>query len=306
MKKMKQGNKEIRIEVDRGSGFCTGVVRAVKKAEQYLQKEGRLYSLGELVHNPLEVERLRGLGLEPVTYEEFEDLENTDVLIRAHGEPPETYRKARDRNIRLIDATCPIVLNLQKKIRESYSAPDGKRGSILIYGKANHPEVRALLGQIGGQATVVTGQEQLDKLELNPPVVLFSQTTMNEGQFNALCDALRRTMVESGMDPGKELKVHHTICRQVASREGYLREFVAEYDLVFFVSGRESSNGRALFQVCREVNTNTHFISHPEESDRFDLNGVSTIGICGATSSPSWLLDELSVRLRDRLKITGS
>lgn len=296
----------IRIDVDEKSGFCTGVIKAVKAAETNIEAEGRLCSLGELVHNPEEVRRLGQMGLEPVTYDEFDKLHDTSVLIRAHGEPPETFRKAREQNLRLIDATCPIVRNLQKKILDSYTAPGGRVGNILIFGKSNHPEVRALVGQTEGNAIVVRETGALQELELSPPINLFSQTTMKLGEYEEFKDALRNRMRELGLDPGKDLRVHDTICRQVSSREKYLENFVRQYDLVFFVSGKESSNGKALFRVCKEVNKNSHFISRPEESDPVELEGIMSIGICGATSTPGWLLSDVKERLEQRLDLSES
>ena len=296
----------IRIDVDERSGFCTGVIKAVKAAEKHIGNEGRLFSLGELVHNPEEVKRLGHMGLDPVSYEEFESLNGTSVLIRAHGEPPETFRKAEEQNIRLIDATCPIVRNLQKKILDRYTALRGKEGSILIFGKSSHPEVRALVGQTGGNAIVVRDPATLNDLELKSPVFLYSQTTMNLGEYGKFRESLENRMIELGMDPGRELHVHDTICRQVSSREKYLEDFVRQYDLVFFVSGKESSNGKALYQVCRAVNENTHFISNPQESDAIDLEGIRSIGICGATSTPGWLLSGVKARLERRLNISES
>jgi 4-hydroxy-3-methylbut-2-enyl diphosphate reductase len=296
----------IRIDVDERSGFCTGVVKAVKKAEDHLATGSRLYSLGELVHNPEEVERLRDAGLEPVSYEEFDSLEGCTVLIRAHGEPPETFSKAEDQNIRLIDATCNIVKKLQDKIRDSHADLRETGGTILIFGKSTHPEVRALVGQTGAEAIVVRDPGELSTARLNPPVHLFSQTTMNRGEYRAFQESLAKEMVSLGIDPAKNLHIHDTICRQVSSREKYLREFVPRYELVFFVSGRESSNGKALFEICRKINENTHFISTPGESDTVSLEGVETIGICGATSTPGWLMQKVKTRLLERMKRTGT
>jgi 4-hydroxy-3-methylbut-2-enyl diphosphate reductase len=295
----------IRIEVDERSGFCSGVTRAVKKAENYLETCNRLHSLGELVHNPEEVERLGGKGLDPVSYDEFGRLENTTVLIRAHGEPPETYRKAFENNIRLIDATCPVVKNLQKRIRECYAAPGGKEGSILIFGKSGHPEVRALVGQTEGNAIVIREPADLEAFDLRIPVHLYSQTTMDPGVYLVIQDALRERMKGLGMDPGKDLHIYNTICGEVSSREKYLRSFVTRFDLVFFVSGKESSNGQALYRICRGVNENTHFISRPEESDPVSLKGINSVGICGATSTPAWLLTAVKERLQEREKYNG-
>ncbi len=295
----------IRIDVDEQSGFCTGVIKAVNAAENHLVGNNELCSLGELVHNPEEVKRLKGRGLNPVTYEEFDRLKNTTVLIRAHGEPPETYRKGKEKNIRFIDATCPIVKKLQKQIRDCYTALRGKEGSILIFGKSSHPEIRALLGQTDGNAIVARDPGELAALELKSPVFLFSQTTMNLREYDFFHESLRNRMSELGLDPEGDLHIYDTVCRQVSSREKYLEDFVSRYNLVLFVSGKESSNGKALYKVCREINKNTHFISSPGESDAYPLEGIVSIGICGATSTPRWLLSDVKARLRERINITG-
>ena len=296
----------IKIEVDDKSGFCTGVIKAVRTAENNIEISRTLSSLGELVHNPEEVRRLKNLGLDSVTYEEFDRLENTTVLIRAHGEPPETFQKAKKQNIRLIDATCPIVKKLQKQIRDSYTNLRGKQGSLLIFGKSSHPEVRALVGQTRGSAIVLGDPGELATLELTPPVFLFSQTTMNLEEYNNFQEFLKNHMKDLGQDPDLDLHIHHTICKQVSSREKYLRDFVVRHDLVFFVSGKKSSNGKALFKICRKINDKTHFISNPEESDAIDLAGITTIGICGATSTPAWLLSAVKKRLEERINIRGT
>lgn len=291
----------IRIEVDNSSGFCTGVVKAVKAAEENLDKESILYSLGEIVHNAGEVGRLQEKGLKPINYEEFSTLQDSTVLIRAHGEPPETFSYAADNNIRLIDATCPIVLKLQKQIREQIEEFGENQGSILIFGKVDHPEVKALVGQTEGKARVVRRPEDLDGHRIRPPLALFSQTTMNTLEYARFQQTLKDHMKEQGWDPDRELKVYHSICGQVSSRDSKIREFGAKFDLVFFVSGKNSSNGKVLFEACREVNKNTFFISSPEETDEVELRDVTSIGICGATSSPMWLLSAVKDRLSKRL-----
>jgi 4-hydroxy-3-methylbut-2-enyl diphosphate reductase len=296
----------VRIEVDNRSGFCTGVIKAVKAAEENLDKVGTLYSLGEIVHNAEEVGRLRKIGLKPIDYEEFSILQDATVLIRAHGEPPETFRHAEKNNIHLIDATCPIVLKLQKQILEQVEEFGKNKGTILIFGKSDHPEVRALVGQTNGRANVIRSKEDLEKSNIHPPLALFSQTTMNTLEYTRFQQGLKDYMREYGWDPERELFIYHSICGQVSSRDSLIREFVAGFDLVFFVSGKNSSNGKALFQACKEVNKNTFFISSPEESDEIDLKDVTSVGICGATSSPTWLLSVLKDRLSERLNITKS
>ena len=296
----------MRIEIDEKSGFCTGVLQAVRKAEEYLQDTDELKSLGTIVHNETEVERLAVKGLTPISYEEFEKLQNQPALIRAHGEPPSTYKEAESRNIRLIDATCPIVKRLQDRIRQIYESFSEHEGTILIYGKENHPEVRSLLGQTKNQAMVVREPEDLKKTDLRVPVYLFSQTTMKTDSFEAMVAAVRKFMTKKGMDPGMYLHVNNTICGQVSSREPHLTKFVKDYDLVLFISGKHSSNGLALFETCKQVNQNTWFISGAEETDKINLKGIESIGICGATSTPYWQMEGVRDYLYARLKLRSS
>lgn len=287
----------MRIDIDDKSGFCTGVVRAVKKAEEKLGEQDRLFSLGALVHNNAEVKRLEEMGLRSISYEEFNGLASSTVLIRAHGEPPSTYQKAGAANIELIDATCPIVRSLQIRIRKTYESIKGKQGTLLIFGKRNHPEVRSLIGQTEGSAIVVDNPGELSSLRLEPTVFLYAQTTMTTSGFAEFAEALAEFIRTSGMDPERDLTVCNTICRQVSSREPHLRDFASAYDMILFVSGRNSSNGKALFEVCRRVNPKSYFISEPSDIDKIDIEGINSIGICGATSTPAWLM----VAVRDRI-----
>ncbi len=296
----------IRIEIDEQSGFCTGVVKAVKAAEENLDREDTLHSLGEIVHNAEEVGRLREKGLKPIDYEEFYKLHDAIVLIRAHGEPPETFRHAEENNIRLIDATCPIVLKLQKQIREQVEEFGENHGSILIFGKSDHPEVRALVGQTNGKARVVRGPEDLGNIDIHPPLALFSQTTMNSLEYTRFQQAIKEYMREHGWDPERELVIYHSICGQGSTRDRHIREIGAKFDLVFFLSGKNRSNGKVLFEACKEVNKHAFFISAPEESDKISLKNAASIGICGATSSPMWLLSAVKDKLSARLNITES
>lgn len=291
----------IRIEVDNHSGFCTGVIKAVKAAEENLDKDGTLFSLGEIVHNAEEVGRLQKKGLKALNYEAFSILQDATVLIRAHGEPPETFSFAEKNNIRLIDATCPIVLRLQKQIRKQVEAFGNNSGCIVIFGKSDHPEVRALVGQAAGMAKVLRKAEDLEMADIHPPLALFSQTTMSTDEYAKFQQSVKEYMQAHGWDPERELFIHHSICRQVSGRDKLIREFAEKFDLVFFVSGKNSSNGKALFEACRESNNNAYFISSPEESDKVGLKDVTSIGICGATSSPMWLLSAVKDRLRTRI-----
>jgi 4-hydroxy-3-methylbut-2-en-1-yl diphosphate reductase len=290
----------MRITVDKRSGFCTGVVKAVEKAEEKLGNGGELYSLGKIVHNTEEIGRLADRGLKTLTYDEFRDLKNSTVLIRAHGEPPQTFEIAKKNNIRLIDATCPVVQRLQQKIRDKHTELMDEGGLVLIFGKKDHPEVRALVGQTGGNAVVVRFPEELEGLQLKRPVALYSQTTMNQQEFEDFLGILRKQMQVQGGNPDNLLSVNNTICKQVSSRELHLRKFAREHDVVFFVSGRESSNGQALFKVCRESNPDSYFITNTDDLTGISLEGKETIGISGATSTPGWLIKDVEDYLRGK------
>ncbi len=285
----------MRIEIDKESGFCHGVVSAIRKAENELDRSGTLYCLGDIVHNSDEVERLKKRGLITITHEELETLHDVKVLLRAHGEPPSTYEIARRNNITIIDATCPVVLHLQKRIRESYDSRADNE-TIVIYGKRGHAEVNGLVGQTNGEALVVEDLSGLDKLNYDNDIVLYSQTTKSLQGLSEIISA-----IESHKSPQSTFRYYDTICRQVANRIPQLREFASAHDLILFVSGKKSSNGKILFGECRDVNPNTHLISNPDEIEPEWLDGVNSIGICGATSTPRWLMENV----RDHLvKIT--
>ena len=274
-----------RIEIDKNSGFCPGVVSAIKKAEEELEKSGSLYCLGDIVHNSGEVERLKRKGLITITHEDLRELHHVKVLLRAHGEPPETYRIAAANNIEIIDATCPVVLMLQKRIRRSFE--DADKPQIVIYGKLGHAEVNGLVGQTDGEAIVVEDVAGVDKIDFTRPVVLYSQTTKS-------IEGLRQ--IEAAMTaqhPQQKFECHDTICRQVANRMPRMRNFASAHDLVLFVSGKKSSNGMILYNECRSVNPNTHLIFSPEDISKEWLEGIETIGICGATSTPLWLMTDV-------------
>ncbi|MCM1093382.1 MAG: 4-hydroxy-3-methylbut-2-enyl diphosphate reductase [Bacteroides sp.] len=285
----------IRIEIDKDSGFCNGVVSAIRKAEDELDRTGTLYCLGDIVHNSDEVERLRQRGLVTITHEELSKLHGVKVLLRAHGEPPSTYEIARKNDITIIDATCPVVLHLQKRIRESYDKRSGKE-TIVIYGKRGHAEVNGLVGQTNGEAIVVEEISGLEKLDYDNDIVLYSQTTKSLQGLSEMISA-----IESKKSPDTNFRYYDTICRQVANRVPKLREFASAHDLILFVSGKKSSNGKILFGECADVNSNTHLISNPDEIEPSWLNGVESIGICGATSTPRWLMENVKEHL---LKIT--
>ncbi len=281
------------IETDRHSGFCFGVQNAVEIAEKSLLHGEKVFSLGPIVHNDKEVERLATLGLVSVNHEEFSKLRDCKVLIRAHGEPPETYITAEKNNIEIIEATCPIVRRLQSKIRQTWMKTREGNGQVLIFGKPGHAEVVGLLGQINNEGILVSSRADIKKIDIKPPVFLFAQTTMSVKEYGNFADALRSRMTEEGItDLEKNLVVNRTTCGQVSNREPHLKEFAEMHDVIIFVSGRESSNGKMLYSVCRNVNQNTFFISSPEEIDRLWFEGKNSVGICGATSTPKWLIEK--------------
>lgn len=280
------------IEIDSQSGFCFGVVTAIRKAEEELVRGGTLYCLGDIVHNSDEVERLRDKGLETITHEDLEHLNGVRVLLRAHGEPPQTYETARRNNIDIIDATCPVVLRLQQRIKAQYDNPAAADTQIVIYGKLGHAEVNGLVGQTNGTAIVVENLDGLSQIDFSRPVALYSQTTKSLEGFNAMIEEIKRRMA-----PGVPFTYADTICRQVANRGEHLRAFAAGKDVVIFVAGTKSSNGRVLFGHCREVNPHTYLISNESKLRHEWIEGAETIGICGATSTPRWLME----RVRDIL-----
>jgi 4-hydroxy-3-methylbut-2-enyl diphosphate reductase len=271
----------VTVDIDDNSGFCFGVVYAIQMAEDILDETGRLYCLGDIVHNDEEVARLTAKGLKIINHDEFDKLHNESVLIRAHGEPPETYQKALKNNIELIDASCPVVLKLQNRVREAYNDKE----QILIYGKHGHAEVAGLKGQTNGEAIVIEKFEELDHIELPKKVQLFSQTTKRTKNLYALKDLL--------VSKGVEVDFNDTLCRQVSNRDIQLREFATKYDKIVFVAGKKSSNGKVLFDVCKDINPQTYFVSAKEELDKSWFSENDRIGICGATSTPQWQMEEI-------------
>lgn len=283
-----------KIEIDNGSGFCFGVTTAISKAEEELERTGMLYCLGDIVHNAGEVERLRKKGLITVDHEEFAKLHNVKVLLRAHGEPPSTYETARRNNIEIIDATCPVVLQLQKRIKDAYSkstAPVNDSENeplIIIYGKPGHAEVNGLVGQTEGRAVVIQDKSDLDNLDLNRDIWLYSQTTKSIEGFQDIV-----AEIKSRKNSGS-FQWFDTICRQVANRMPQMRDFAASHDVILFVSGAKSSNGRVLYAQCKEVNPKTYLITDETELDPAWIGNAESIGICGATSTPRWLMQKVA------------
>lgn len=282
--------KMVQIEIDDGSGFCFGVTTAIRKAEEELAAGKTLYCLGDIVHNGMECERLRSMGLITINHDELKALHDVKVLLRAHGEPPETYEIARRNNIEIIDATCPVVLQLQRRIKREYdSNPDAQ---IVIFGKPGHAEVLGLVGQTNSKAIVIAGIDDAKALDFNRDIYLYSQTTKSLDEFHRIID-----YIQEHISPEATFRSFDTICRQVANRMPNISSFAKRHDLILFVCGRKSSNGKVLFNECRSVNPNSHLIEGPDEIKREWIEGIDTIGICGATSTPKWLME----RCRDRI-----
>lgn len=287
--------KQMRVEIDNDSGFCFGVVTAIRKAEEELEKTGTLYCLGDIVHNSDEVQRLSDKGLRIITHEEMAQLHDVKVLLRAHGEPPATYELARRNNIEIIDATCPVVLRLQQRIKQSFATTENRRPQIVIYGKKGHAEVNGLVGQTAGEAIVIENIAELDRVDFTRPIALYSQTTKSLTGFKEVIDEIQRRMA-----PGVPFQNYDTICRQVANRVEKLQHFARNHDVILFVTGKKSSNGKVLYGNCLEVNPATHLISNASEINPEWIEGADSVGICGATSTPRWLMEEVKWKILSR------
>ncbi len=288
----------MKIEIDSNSGFCFGVVNAIQLAEKELEQNDTLYCLGDIVHNSAEVERLKKNGLVTINHEQFKTLKNCKVLLRAHGEPPETYETAIKNNIQLIDASCPVVLKLQNNIKLGFNKIIEKGGQVVIYGKDGHAEVNALVGQTNGKAIVIGGLEDLHKIDFTKPVNLFSQTTKSIDGFYAIQKEIKQRMISAQGTENVEFISNDTICRQVSHREPQLRQFVKNHHVVLFVSGKKSSNGRMLFQVCKNENPNTYFVSDADELQKEWFKETDSVGVCGATSTPRWLMEKVAKKIQ--------
>ena len=283
------------IEIDEDSGFCFGVVTAIQKAEAELDKSGHLYCLGDIVHNSDEVERLKNKGLVTITHDDLRKLQNVKVLLRAHGEPPETYAIARDNGIEIIDATCPVVLKLQRRIHARYIDSEHPNTQIVIYGKLGHAEVNGLVGQTNGEAVVVENIDGLDRIDYSRDIALYSQTTKSLQGFKEIEKEI------SHRKGGQGFESFDTICRSVANRIPKIKEFARRHDAVIFVCGKKSSNGKILFAECREANANTFMVTNESEIDVEQLIGKESIGICGATSTPRWLMNRIKEAIESKL-----
>ncbi len=277
----------IKVEIDEFSGFCFGVTTAIKKAEEELKNSATLYCLGDIVHNSKECERLKKLGLVTIDHNEYRNLRNAKVLLRAHGEPPETYTIAKENNLELIDATCPVVLKLQQRIKQKWENSTDEKRQIVIYGQAGHAEVLGLVGQTHGNAIVVESPSQIEKLDKDCNTYLYSQTTKSLEGYKQIAETIR-----TYTSPDKKFESYDTVCRQVANRMSGISEFARSHELIIFVCGRKSSNGKILFNECKRVNPNSHQVESAKEIDFSLLNGVKTVGICGATSTPKWLMED--------------
>lgn len=288
----------MKVEIDVNSGFCFGVVTAIRKAEEELAKGGELHCLGDIVHNAGEVERLRGKGLSTITHDDLNRLSDAKVLLRAHGEPPQTYKTAERNHITIIDATCPVVLQLQRRIKKAYDEgleaerTGGEKPLIVIYGKNGHAEVNGLVGQTNGEAVVIQDLSGVDSLDLSRDILLYSQTTKSLEGFREIVEEIQKR------EKTGKFEYFDTICRQVANRMEKMREFAAGHEVVLFVSGAKSSNGKVLFEKCLEVNPRSHLISDETQIDPTWTQGAQTVGICGATSTPLWLMEKVADKIR--------
>lgn len=284
----------MRVVIDDNSGFCFGVVRAIGEAESALNSRGEVYCLGDIVHNRVEVQRLQELGLHTVSHSDIPLLAGRTMLIRAHGEPPATYRLAAKSSVEIIDATCPVVARLQRRVREAYMKMQGVGGRVVLLGKRGHAEVVGLIGQVADDVVVVESDEELESLDYNRPIYFLSQTTQSIDLFNRMAQRIGESMA-----PGVEFTVDDTICRRVAGREANLAEFSQSVDVVIFVCGRKSSNGRVLSEVCRKANERCYNIEEASEIDPQWLEGAESVGICGATSTPRWLMEEVATHINN-------
>ena len=285
------------IEIDQKSGYCFGVEFAIQMAEDELNETGQLYCLGDIVHNDMEVQRLANKGLKIISHEELKSLKNCKVLIRAHGEPPETYQLALTNNIELIDASCPVVLKLQNRVRNAHQKVKKEEGQTVIYGKQGHAEVVGLTGQTSNEAIVVMNDEDLDLIDFSKPITLFSQTTKSTKGFASITAKIKSRIAEVSPEMEGSFNINDSICRQVSNRDPHLVKFAQKNDVIIFVSGKKSSNGKALYGVCKSNNERSYFIENETELDPKWFNKNDKVGICGATSTPTWLMEQVKEKL---------
>ena len=287
----------MKVEIDNDSGFCFGVLSAIGKAEEELRKGDELYCLGDIVHNGIECSRLQDLGLRTINHEQFKTLKGARVLLRAHGEPPSTYETAKNNGITLIDATCPVVLKLQQRIHRQYQELDPKTQQIVIFGQKGHAEVLGLVGQTDGNAIVIESADEIERIDFSKDIFLYSQTTKSASSYNQLIDKIASLVPE-----GRTFIHNNTVCGQVSHRRENIREFASRHSVILFVSGRKSSNGKVLFNECLNVNPRSSLIEGKEDIDFSQLEGAVSVGICGATSTPKWLMEECRDYIQNHFK----
>ena len=295
----------MKIEIDEKSGYCFGVEFAIQMAEDEMAEGNELYCLGDIVHNSMEVKRLHEKGLRIIEHEELKNLSNCKVLIRAHGEPPETYKIAIENNIELIDASCPVVLKLQNRVKNAYDLARKKEGQLVIYGKEGHAEVKGLTGQTQDNAIIVMNDEDIDQLDFSRPITLFSQTTKSTKGFYRLKEMIEERIESNGSLTLAEFDANDSICRQVSNREPNMEKFSQKHDVILFVAGKKSSNGKALYNVCKANNPRSYFVESEKDVELSWLNANDSIGICGATSTPNWLMEQVANFLKDSELVTA-
>ena len=290
----------MKVTIDKNSGYCFGVEFAIQMAEDEMENCDELYCLGDIVHNSMEVQRLYEKGLRIIDREQLKELRDCKVLIRAHGEPPETYKLALENNIELIDASCPVVLKLQNRVKHAYDSNREEKGQIVIYGQVGHAEVIGLAGQTGDEAIIVTTEEDLDKIDFTRPVTLFSQTTKSTKGFYHIKELIEERIKQANEDSTQpNFNANDSICRQVSNREPQLAKFSTEHDVLVFVSGKKSSNGKALYSVCKQHNPNSYFVENEQELQPEWFAGAESVGICGATSTPMWLMQQVATHIEN-------
>ena len=278
------------IEIDKKSGFCFGVVKAIEATDEMLEKEGKIYSLGQIVHNKEEITRLEDKGMVTINHDDFRNLKNKTILFRAHGESPESYITAKKNGHKVIDATCPVVLKLQQRVKQACNRMEKVNGQLVIFGKAGHAEVIGLLGQTRGKGILIEGMHDLDKLDYTRPIETFSQTTMNVDKIREMIAEIKKRIKDASL-----FKTNNTTCRQVSDRFAHLRSFSKKFDVIVFVGGKNSSNSKMLYEECKRNNPQSYFISNPEELKKEWFNdSVEKVGICGGTSTPFWLMENVA------------
>ena len=290
----------MKVSIDQNSGYCFGVEFAIQMAEDEMEQNHELYCLGDIVHNDMEVRRLRDKGLKVINHEQLKDLHDCKVLIRAHGEPPQTYLTALNNNIELIDASCPVVLKLQNRVKSAFDKMKKHTGQVVIYGVQGHAEVIGLTGQTNDEAIIVTDENDLDKIDYSRPATLFSQTTKSTKGFYDIKSKIEARFNDKSMLSAEEsFEYHDSICRQVSNREPRMQNFAQQHDVILFVSGKKSSNGKALYKVCKNFNERSYFIENSIEVDPNGFNDNDSVGICGATSTPMWLMQDVAKSVSD-------